>query len=150
MKPRSFFFFFFPLFLSFSFLFFSQQDLKKMNVMCIMFPNSWRRHSIRYVCTSSLFPTDMYVKRIYTTYRITILFPSKLTPQLFSIVLLDQNLAVRVWINRQSIQRIQFARSLKHVLVDLAIIPPQTAVQLPIWETPCIHESDSMRSDLFK
>ena len=76
--------------------------------------------------------------------------PSKFTFEPVPLVLLDQHLAVRVRIDRQSVQRVQLASPLEQILVHLPVGPPQAAVQDPIREMPRVDQAHGVRSDLLQ
>ncbi len=78
---------------------------------------------------------------MYTTFALTIPFldpPLQLTPQRIPLILLDQHLAIRIWIDSQRIQRVQLASPMEQVLINLAVEATKTAIELPIRELPRI------------
>lgn len=64
------------------------------------------------------------------------------------LILLDQHIAIWVWVHSQSVQRVQLAGSVEHILINLSILAAQTAVQLPIRELPSVNQAQGMRSDV--
>ena len=71
-------------------------------------------------------------------------------PQTPPLIPLDQHPAIRIRIKSQLVQRVQLTRPEEHVLIHLPIIAPQTAVELPIGESPRIYQASGVRSDLFE
>lgn len=65
--------------------------------------------------------------------------PLQLAFVLFSLIPLHQYRTIRIWIDGQSVKRVELTGPVEHVLIYLAIFTSQTAVQLPVWELPSIH-----------
>ena len=76
--------------------------------------------------------------------------PSELTPKRRPLILLNQRLRVRIWINRHRVQWVQLTCSVEQIFIYFPIEATQTAIQLPIWELPCVNQSDGVRSYLFQ
>src|ERR1700742_2851653 len=70
--------------------------------------------------------------------------PLQFAPEIPSVILPEQDLAIRVRVEDDLVQGIQLAGPMEHVLVHIAVIPPQTAVQLPIREFPRIDQANGV------
>ncbi|TKW50409.1 hypothetical protein CTA1_8296 [Colletotrichum tanaceti] len=74
----------------------------------------------------------------------------QLASQILSLVLLEQHLAVRVGVEDDAVERVVLARALEHVLVDLAVVAAQAAVEHPVVEPPGVDEADGVGADLLQ
>lgn len=74
----------------------------------------------------------------------------KLTLELIAIVALEEDFAIRVRVHRDSVQRVQLAGSVEHILIHFTIITSQRRIQLPVWEVPGVDQSHGMRTNLSK
>ena len=64
------------------------------------------------------------------------------------LIILDQHIALWVWVHSQSVQRVQLVGPVEHILINLAILAAQTAVKLPIWELPRVDQAQCVRPDV--
>jgi hypothetical protein len=63
---------------------------------------------------------------------------------------LKQHLVVGVRINRNLVQWVQLACTVKHVLIHLSVLATKTAVENPIVKAPGINKTHSMRPDFLE
>lgn len=92
------------------------------------------RHGLESVVTTGkelkkLFELEevIYIVQI-SIYRIFAIFPNstlQLALELGSIILLDQNVTIWIWVNGKTIERVQLARSVEHVFIDFSILATQ-------------------------
>jgi len=60
----------------------------------------------------------------------------KLTLETARVVLLEQSRAVGVWIHGDTVERVELRSTVKHILIDLAVVATEGAVELPVREVP--------------
>jgi len=70
--------------------------------------------------------------------------------QLALLNALEQDIAIRVWVDGVIVKRVEFAGPVEHILVDLAVCAAQTAVQDPVVKAPGIHKPDSVWADFLE
>lgn len=79
--------------------------------------------------------------------------PLQLAPpavQGLTLVAPEQDVTVRVWVNRNVVERVELRRPVEHVLIYLAVKATKTAVQLPVWEIPRVGKADGVGPDFLQ
>lgn len=67
-----------------------------------------------------------------------------------TLVILEQSRTVGVWINGDTIERVELRSTVEHVLVNLAIVSSERRIKLPVREVPSVNKTNSVWTNLLE
>ena len=129
---------------------------------CLHFPDQitrWLPLGLLSICTCTTMEQDFdgYTTTNSFNINFAILFKYNyiytktcLPLQLALLNALEQDIAIRIWVDGVVVKRIELASPVEHILVDLAVCAAQTAVQDPVVKAPGIHKPDSVWPNLLE